>query len=840
MLQQVANQKRWGSYRQTLKTTRHRLFLEWLICTLVVLLTAAAFDANSILFRLDNVFYDRLMVAGNNSANHDIVIVAIDDLSLATLGREPFPREHLAEMLDQLAKAKPRAIAIDLPLSTPSVNRAVDDTLALALSHTDLGKVFLSLTMEPLASDERQFSVIPPLDIFTNSVTGLGHVNTITAIDGVTRSMFLHEFENKHAWPSLALQMYSATGGSTNPASYPPSLPLKIDALLEQTAPSSMVFIPFAGTASRFVTVPLIKVLNGSVPATIFTDKFVLIGITARGMGNRLITPHTAHKLEMPSIAVTASILEGMLEQKLIRLLSKSTMMLMDFLLLAGWMLLQFWWGPRTSFLALVLSNIVVLGISSALMFFSNVLFPFSTFWVCSLIGYILWGWRRVTIMFLDLRYRARALKLCSHSSLPDSSTVIPVEDKKYQDWNDVLMALDEGILINELSRQEVFETLRAMPEAVLLVNSYGNIMMANSKAHKLLKATSLVNQFSLPLIMPMPRSTSIEAVWGKFIARVINAHIKGLELKTPQGLYILIRATAIRNFENQLTYKSQDASSAWHILTLVDVSEVRRLQRQRDDMLQLLWHDLRAPQTTILALLHLLDDRDQNKQQQQVDFKTQIASQVETTLDLANDLVWQMRSEDVHYEFHEVDMIQIVHEVVDRAFTLASAKQIKLRVELPSLMQASIDTLNNECHALTGVDGIWLQAEPKLLGRALFNLVENAIKYSPTESTITIQISLKSPEPITNQDEQSWPGRLIEILIKDQSFGISEEDLPNIFEPYVRAPYSDQLGHDDHGHGLGLRLVKAVISAHHGTIRCVSTLGKGSTFAIELPLANE
>jgi signal transduction histidine kinase/CHASE2 domain-containing sensor protein len=837
MLKLFAIQKLRKFDRQTQSYSRFRRFAEWLVCTLIVLLSAAYFDANSILYRLDNVFYDRLLVLGESKANQDIVIVGVDDLSLAKLGNWPIPREYLADMLNQIAKAKPRAVAINLPLSAPGATSASDDSLVDALSQPALGKVFLSLAMEPIVSEESRFSVTPPLGIFANAVTGLGHVNTIMAVDGVTRSFRLHELGNKQIWPSLALQMFSVTHGSNNPAIEPPSLFLTINELLAQSEPSSLVFIPFAGAANRFATVPLIDILHGSVPTSKFAGKLVLVGITAHGIEDRFATPHTRHKLEMPSIAVTASILEGMLAQKLLRPLSTSTTVLLNSLLLTAWMSVLLWSGPRASLLALLFSNIVALGISTAMMSFSNVLWPFSSFWICSMIGYILWSWRRVTFMFMDLQHRAQELKFFSPTTLVNSSTTINAEDTKKQDWKGIMTALDEGLLMSEIGRQEVIETLRAMPEALLLVDSSGLISMANSKAHALLNATSLVNQPILPLIMPMPQSSLGEALWEKFMVRVTGAAAKGLELKTPHGSYVLLRATTIRSLRDQAHQKGLETPSPWYILTLVDVSELRRLQSQHNDMLQLLWHDLRAPQTTILSLLRLWEEHDQSKQMQQRDIKSQIATQVEATLNLANDLVWKMRSEAEHYEFAEIDMIQVMHEVLDRSYPLAHAKSIQLAFELPALIEANYDEPHDENKAITGEHGIWLKAEPKLMGRALYNLVENAIKYSPNASTITISMSLNPAALTPGQDHQSHSSTCVQIIIQDQGLGISEEELPHILKPYFQSAASNKYSQNHQGHGLGLSLVNSVIDAHHGTLRCESTPRQGTTFTIELPI---
>ncbi len=118
---------------------RRIAFGEWTVLTVLLMVLAAVLGSRNGLGRLDQTFYDRLIQTHTQPARKDILIVAADDYSLAQLGRWPWPRSILAQTLDQVAKAKPRAVGIDVILTEPEQpdaagERPGDAALAAALA----------------------------------------------------------------------------------------------------------------------------------------------------------------------------------------------------------------------------------------------------------------------------------------------------------------------------------------------------------------------------------------------------------------------------------------------------------------------------------------------------------------------------------------------------------------------------------------------------------------------------------------------------------------------------------------------------------------------------------
>ena len=117
------------------------------------------------------------------------------------------------------------------------------------------------------------------------------------------------------------------------------------------------------------------------------------------------------------------------------------------------------------------------------------------------------------------------------------------------------------------------------------------------------------------------------------------------------------------------------------------------------------------------------------------------------------------------------------------------------------------------------------IYADSEQLKRALINILSNAIKYSPNGQNVELEIRARTK---TNQEQ-------LGIIVKDKGLGISKENLAHIFDKFWRA---DNVS-DIIGTGLGMALVKEIIDLHHGEIDVQSTLGKGTTVSVWLPIAH-
>jgi heavy metal sensor kinase len=165
----------------------------------------------------------------------------------------------------------------------------------------------------------------------------------------------------------------------------------------------------------------------------------------------------------------------------------------------------------------------------------------------------------------------------------------------------------------------------------------------------------------------------------------------------------------------------------------------------------------------------------------------------INTMLDIA-----EAESGIVELKISEVDIAEVIRNACDLFMPVAENNSVTIVAELAG-----------KCLAC---------ADPRMLQRMVGNLLDNALKYTPPEGTVTISAAVEEEQVI--------------IRVSDTGIGISEEDLPRIFDKFYRCDTS----RTQHGSGLGLSLVKAIVTSHGGTITAASGSGGGSVFTVTLP----
>ena len=123
----------------------------------------------------------------------------------------------------------------------------------------------------------------------------------------------------------------------------------------------------------------------------------------------------------------------------------------------------------------------------------------------------------------------------------------------------------------------------------------------------------------------------------------------------------------------------------------------------------------------------------------------------------------------------------------------------------------------------LTG-EKLYVSADMSKIQQVLYNLIDNALKFSHPDSTITIETTEKNEK--------------IFVSVKDTGIGIPKDSIKKIWERFYKTDLSR--GKDKKGTGLGLAIVKEIIQAHGENINCISTEGVGTEFIFTLPLAKE
>ena len=262
------------------------------------LLTALGASAGVILlvlsgitWRVDTGLYDLLVKRSAHAADERILVVAVDEKSLAELGRWPWSRRIHAQLIDALSGSGAKVVALDLLLSEPALYDPEGDALlaqALGRSH----KVVLPVFAEPQQQNGALVELLPIPECAASAAT-LGHVDMALDSDGVARSMFLRAGLGTPHWPSLALAMHQLGSEPTTTERKLPGLrnPQAGKASPQQWVRDHEVLVPYVNPPDAFKRVSYSDVLNGRIPAAVLKDRWILVGVTAAGMGGDVATP---------------------------------------------------------------------------------------------------------------------------------------------------------------------------------------------------------------------------------------------------------------------------------------------------------------------------------------------------------------------------------------------------------------------------------------------------------------------------------------------------------------------------------------------------------------------
>ena len=264
---------------------RSRLLTALAAAALVTLLHVFALT-----WRADAWLFDTLTHVSADPADSRILVVAIDEKSLTELGRWPWSRRTHAGLIGRLSAAGVRGTAMNILLSEPALFDPEGDAL-LSQALIRSGKVVLPVYAEAEQLNGASVELMP-IPEFAAAAAALGHVDMPLDDDGVARSMFLRAGLGSAHWPSLALAL-SQLEDELDPHTDLPGL--RVDDL-QQASPhrwvrDHQVLIPYANPPTGFQTVSYVDVLKGRIPTSLLRGRWVLVGVTAAGMGNDLASP---------------------------------------------------------------------------------------------------------------------------------------------------------------------------------------------------------------------------------------------------------------------------------------------------------------------------------------------------------------------------------------------------------------------------------------------------------------------------------------------------------------------------------------------------------------------
>ncbi|MBY8969922.1 CHASE2 domain-containing protein [Pseudomonas sp. P867] len=736
----------------------HGLVREWLLIGLV-LLPFTVYLSLSPGLALNNPLYDSLRRLTPLPVDPRILLVTIDAPSLEILGPWPWPRSVHADLIERLSAAQPAGILFDVVFSEPSKGA---DGRRLADAVCNAGNVLL-----PIVGDSSVSPSLPgePLSPLLKCAKGVGHINVEADSDGIVRSVYLREGPPGSTLPQLAWLAFALSEQA-------PVMPgLTQEPSSQQWHQEHEIRVPFTSEDDHFPSVSYLSVLRGEVPPETLRGRLILIGATAYGMADRFVTPLSSTVGTTAGVEIQADILNGLLQGRSI----------VD---LPGWLAALLATSLVTLLLGLLLYRPryalwMTLGGMTAALVGSWALLRLGHWWspaaclIGLLLSYLIWNWRRLSVI---LAYFGWEL-----ARLDNEPKVLPERRRAPASKGDVLQgrifALEQAVSRTRDTRRFMADGLECLPVATLITDPQGNILLANRVARDVF-GNDLVNSNLIEQLADLGYPP---------LHNGVRPALSALELVEFRDIH----QRSLRMELAPLLPAEGDFALGW-LLSLTDLSKEREAQQHRETMLRFLSHDLRAPHSAILALLDVHNGESP--------VFAQVELQVRRALSLTESFVQLAKAEADGYQFQPTLFAMLVMDAFDQVAVIAQLKGIHLVNDLDEADEAMI------------------HADQSLLTRALFNVLENAIKYSPSGTTVRLR----------HGSAQGW----LECRISDQGPGIAPEDLPELFSQYRR--FDSAQGSD--GLGLGLTMVKAVVERHGGRIVCESELGKGSTFILLLP----
>jgi len=378
---------------------------------------------------------------------------------------------------------------------------------------------------------------------------------------------------------------------------------------------------------------------------------------------------------------------------------------------------------------------------------------------------------------------------------------------------NETAASMDRTIRSLSGERNRSSAILRSMVEGVAVVDARERLVFSNRAFSEILNLDAGVIE-GRPLIEVVRNSELLG-----LIRRALNGE-EGLRSDIAMGIVqqrsfsvtatpvqALDSGSAARPVANPANVLQPEEQPSGAVVVLHDVTELRRLERVRQDFVANVSHEFKTPLTAIQGfaetlLSGALEDPGNNRRFLEIirEHAARLASLTDDLLKLA-----RIEAGKLEVEFVPVSVLELVEQCAETALLKASRKHIAFETDVPSGLPA-------------------IRGDAGLLREVLQNLLDNAIQYTPEAGCIRVSVAVNGREAL--------------IAVSDTGIGIPLTDQERIFERFYRvdAARSREAG----GTGLGLSIAKHIVEAHGGRLWVQSEIGHGSKFSFSISLANQ
>lgn len=813
-----------------LKSWAGRLLLPILLAALA----AVAYERQW-LRSVDYLLYDYAQQLRSPTALDQSVVIAIDEPSLAALGRWPWPRKTHAKLISVLSNGGSNIVYFDVLFAEQS-NRADDVALATAIKNH--GQVVLPLSIEPLGYQGQMVEVVPAA-IFYSAAKALGHAHINCDFDGVCRSVYLREGVGQARWPHLSAALWPSTQATsgTQAANNSNASPLLIYRNYHN-------FIPFS--PNDFVPkVSYIDVLEGRIPADFFNQKTVFIGATAAGVHDILTTPVG----RLPGVEITAFIHHHLYAGNLIQLhqntLISVLLLCLLALCLAGISLLS---SAKLLFGACALIAIEC-ALALGLLLGFNQWLPIAPVLLATVLFYPLWSWLRLE---LAMRYLKRSLVVHQSYSPPSAKlishlNVQPCAPHWLVASDTVALAIGQLEAVSneqQASHHLLQQSISGLQEGCIIFDATGHCFLVNDLAKAWLPFWLSDNVFDIEQYLTIKVNPDEQDTWAKMINTAFNQeatlscealalNASGSEI--PANYFLQLRHCVI-------TLGDQGAVIVG-VLTLTDVSALKASERAREETLNFISHDLRSPLVSIISLIKYQREMAcfKGSENQSVDhLLTKIERYANRNLAYSESLLQLNRAEHLlSSQTVLCDVLAVCEDAYEQVLPFARANHCPLTCKFND-------------------DEFWVDGDYELLQRTVVNLLTNAVKYGASPHGVVLSLAIKidsdddclfthnhsllnvnvAEHKQSPQNSEQPPKKdlkcsttYIELTVQDYGAGMTATQKQQAFERFAREASANA-----DGAGLGLYFVKTVIDKHKGYLQLQTEPGKGCKITCLLP----
>ena len=342
-----------------------------------------------------------------------------------------------------------------------------------------------------------------------------------------------------------------------------------------------------------------------------------------------------------------------------------------------------------------------------------------------------------------------------------------------------LFLAVDAG-------RRQLETILNSTPDPVLVTDASNRLILVNPAAGQLFNVVIRRGERQ-----DLQRTIQIKSLYELLQASSEDGRTS--EIKMPNGKTYLATASDM----------TADDRTVGRVCIMRDVTQLKEIDTLKSEFVSTVSHDLRSPLTLMRGYATMLEMAGELNEQQKSYIKM-IVQGVDNMSKLVNNLLDLGRIDfGVGLQLDSIPVLDIIERVTGGLQMAARNKEIELSVEIPRDMPHAVE------------------ADQALLHQAVYNLVENAIKYTPNGGVVTLNL-------------QTEPNTLT-FAITDSGIGIQPEDMKRLFEKFYRGTHREALS--QRGTGLGLAIVKSIAERHRGKVWAESELGKGSIFFLQIPL---